>query len=61
LLWSIDNTIKWMKSVRSANKTHHVNLKFHFIRDELERGDIDVKYVEIKYMIANFLTKAVTH
>jgi len=58
-----DNTtaIEWMRSVRSANKTRHVNLKFHFVRYELERGDIDVKYVETKYMIADFLTKAVTH
>jgi len=50
-------TIEWMRSVRSSNKTHHVNLKFHFVRDELERGDVDIKYVETNYIIADFLRR----
>jgi len=35
-------------------------LKFHFVRDEIEKGKLNVCYVEIKYMIADFLTKVIT-
>jgi len=52
--------IEWMGNARSSTKTRHVNLKFHFVRDEIEKGKLNVCYVETKYMIADFLTKAVT-
>ena len=53
-------TIEWVSNSRSSNKTRHVNLNFHFIRDEIENGNLKINYVESKNMIADFLTKAVT-
>jgi len=52
--------IEWMGNTRSSTKTRHVNLRFHFVRDEIEKGKLNVCHIETKYMVADFLTKAVT-
>ncbi|CAL1678230.1 unnamed protein product [Lasius platythorax] len=51
-------TIQWIKNAKSSNKTRHVNLKFHFVRDEVENGNIVMTYVNTKDMIADCLTKS---
>lgn len=53
-------TIQWLKNARSSTKTRHVNLKFHFIRDEIEKGNIEVLHVNSGKMIADCLTKFVS-
>ena len=53
--------IEYMKNAKSSNKTRHINLKFHFVRDEIEKGEIDVRYIETKLMVADFLTKDMTY
>lgn len=52
-------TIQWIKNAKSSNKTRYVNLKFHFVRDEVEDGNIIMTYVNIKDMISDCLTKSV--
>ena len=37
--------------------TKHVNLKYHFIRDQVEQGNIVLKYCPSEMMIADILTK----
>jgi len=34
-------------------------LKFYFIRDEIKKGEIDVRYIETKLMMADILTKGI--
>ena len=51
-------TIQWIKNAKSSNKTRHVNIKFHFVRDEVENGNIVMTYVNTKDMIADCLTKS---
>lgn len=53
-------TIQWLKNAKSSTKTRHVNLKFHFVRDEIENGIINVSYVNTNEMIADCLTKSVS-
>lgn len=53
-------TIQWLKNAKSSTKTQHVNLKFYFVRDEIEDEIIDVSYISIDEMIANCLTKSVS-
>ncbi|KAK2578209.1 hypothetical protein KPH14_012845 [Odynerus spinipes] len=52
--------IEWIGNNRSSTKTRHVNMKFHFIRDEIEKGELSVRHIDTKHMIADFLTKAIT-
>ncbi|KAK2578119.1 hypothetical protein KPH14_000978, partial [Odynerus spinipes] len=52
--------IAWLQRARCSNKTRHVNLKFHFVSDQIEDGRLKVIHIDTKYMIADYLTKAVT-
>lgn len=56
----ITKRIQWLKNARSSTKTRHVNLKFHFTRDEIEKGNIEVLHVNSGKMIADCLTKSVS-
>lgn len=42
------------------SRTKHIQRKYFFIRDEIDRHNIDVEYVESANNAADFLTKAVT-
>lgn len=53
-------TIQWLKNAKSSTKTRHVNLKFHFVRDEIENNTISVLYVNTNDMIADCFTKSVS-
>ena len=44
----------------SSNKTRHVNLKFHFVKDLIDDNVIKLKFIRTDEMIADFLTKAVS-
>lgn len=60
LNWDNRATVEWISNSRSSSKTRHVNLNFHFIKNEIENGNLKISYVESKNMIADFLTKAMT-
>jgi len=38
-------------------RTKHIDIKYHFIRDHIDKGDIDVIYCSTKDMVADVLTK----
>jgi ATP sulfurylase len=40
--------------------TKHIRIQAHFIREKVDSGDVNLKYVEIKKQVADFLTKAWT-
>jgi len=40
-------------------RTKHIDVKYHFVRDVLEDGDIEVKKIHIKDNSADILTKVV--
>lgn len=51
--------IQWLKNAKSSSKTRHVNLKLHFVRDEVENYNITMVYIDTKEMIADFFTKGI--
>ncbi|GBN13319.1 Retrovirus-related Pol polyprotein from transposon TNT 1-94 [Araneus ventricosus] len=51
--------IQWIKGIRSSNKSRHMNLRFHFVKDLSEDNVIELKYIQTELLIADFLTKAV--
>ncbi|GBM00058.1 Retrovirus-related Pol polyprotein from transposon TNT 1-94 [Araneus ventricosus] len=51
--------IQWIKGTRSSNKSRHMNLRFHVVKDLLEDNVIELKYIQTELLIADFLTKAV--
>lgn len=40
-------------------RTKHIDIKFHFIRDEINKNIIKVKWIETKKQLADILTKSV--
>lgn len=38
----------------------HIGIKHHFLIDDIQRGDIELKFVEIKFQLVDFLTKRLT-
>ncbi|GFW07624.1 integrase catalytic domain-containing protein [Trichonephila clavipes] len=50
--------IQWIKGTRSSNKSRHMNLPLHFIKDLIEDTVIKLEYIQTEFLIAAFLTKA---
>ena len=42
-------------------RTKHIDIQHHYIRDEVASGRIDLQYVPTSEMIADGMTKALTH
>ena len=38
-------------------KVKHINVRFHFLRDNVEKGDVELKYIDTKNQLADILTK----
>ncbi|CAL2277744.1 unnamed protein product [Prunus armeniaca] len=55
-----DNTsaISITKNPVHHHTTRHINIRFHFIRDALQNGEIDFLYCKIEEQTANIFTKA---
>ena len=45
------------KNPVAHDRTKHIDIRYHFIRDLIESGDIDVKYKMTEEMLADILTK----
>lgn len=57
----VDNqsAIKLTSNPEYHKKTKHIDVRYHFVRDVYERGDIDVRYMDTKSQLADILTKPV--
>ena len=44
-------------SVNSSARTRHIDIRYFFIKDRIDTGDIKVEYLHTKSMIADYLTK----
>ena len=45
------------KKSNQHNKTKHIDIRYHFLRDRYEKGDIEIDYVSIDFQLANIFTK----
>jgi hypothetical protein len=54
-----DNTSAIMISKNPILHAHskHIEIQHHFIRDHIERGDIELIHVDTKHKIADIFTK----
>lgn len=56
----LDNqgSIKLIKNPEFHKRTKHIDVRFHYIREIYENGQIDIKYVPFSKQLADILTKA---
>jgi hypothetical protein len=50
--------IKLSKNPQHHNRTKHIDVKFHFIRESSQNGLIQLTYIPTDEMVADILTKA---
>ncbi len=46
------------KNPKGHHRTKHIDIKYHYIREATEKGDIELKYCPTERMFADILTKA---
>nr|AAM08523.1 Putative retroelement [Oryza sativa Japonica Group]AAP51828.1 retrotransposon protein, putative, Ty1-copia subclass [Oryza sativa Japonica Group] len=54
-----DNTsaINIAKNLVQHSRTKHNDIRFHFLRDHVEKGDVELQFLDTKLQIANIFTK----
>lgn len=55
------STIHLANNRENGKRTKHIDIKHHFIRDHIEKGNICVKYVPSNQQIADMFTKGLTN
>jgi hypothetical protein len=53
--------IKLSKNPQHHNRSKHIDIKYHFVRDSCQRGLIELIYIPTAEMVADILTKALLH
>jgi len=48
------------KNVGYQARTKHIDIRFHFIRENITSGEVELKYVDSKNQLADFLTKGLS-
>ena len=49
--------IHMTKNVNQHSKTKHIEIRYHFLRDYYEKGDIKIDHVSTYFQFADILTK----
>jgi hypothetical protein len=54
-----DNTsaIFVAKNLVFHKRTRHINRRYHFLRDHVEKGDIEMRYINTERQLADIFTK----
>jgi len=45
------------KNANQHSKTMHIEIRYHFLRDLYEKGDIEIDYVFPEFQLADIFTK----
>ena len=45
------------KNVNQHSKTKHIEIRYHFLRDLYEKGDIEIDYISTDFQLAAIFTK----
>ena len=52
-------TLAYAKDPKYHGKSKHIEIKYHFIRDMVARGEVVMKHISTGSMVANLLTKPI--
>lgn len=57
----IDNAsaIKLAKNSSFHKRSKHIAVRYHFVRERVEKGQLMIQYVQSKHQLADILTKAI--
>jgi hypothetical protein len=43
------------------NRTKHIDIRYYFIRDEMKKGEVDIKWIRSEEQVADIFTKSLTY
>jgi hypothetical protein len=57
LLCDNESAIRMADNPVEHNRTKHIDIQYHFLRDHQQRGDIEIAYVKTKDQLVDIFTK----
>jgi hypothetical protein len=57
LLCDNESAIRMADNPVEHSRTKHINIRYHFLRDHQQKGDIEIAYVNIQNQLADIFTK----
>jgi hypothetical protein len=57
LLCDIESAIRMADNLVEHSRTKHIDIRYHFLRDHQQRGDIEIAYVNTKNQSTDMFTK----
>jgi hypothetical protein len=57
LLCDNESAIRMADNLVEHSRTKHIAIRYHFLRDQQQRGDIEIAYVSTKEQLADIFTK----
>lgn len=62
IVLNIDNqsAIRLIKNPEFHKRTKHIDVRYHFIREKYNNGEINIKYISIDIQLADLFTKALS-
>jgi hypothetical protein len=57
LLCDNESAIRMADNLVAHSRTKHIDIRYHFLRDHQQRGDIEIAYVSTKEQLADIFTK----
>ena len=61
ILCDHQSCIKMTKNLVFHDKTKHIDIRYHFIRDMVQKGAVKLKYVPTEEHVADVLTNPLAH
>lgn len=55
------STIHLARNKENGKRTKHIDIKYHFIRDQIEQENIELKYVSTQEQVADIFTKGLSY
>ena len=57
LLCDNESAINIAENPKDHTRTKHIDIRYHFLRDHVEKGDIDIAHVGTDMQLADIFTK----
>ena len=57
MIFEDNQQFAWPKTHKFQRRIKHIDIKYHFIREQINSGTVELKYFPTEDMIADMLTK----
>ncbi|GKE84032.1 hypothetical protein Tco_1557774 [Tanacetum coccineum] len=58
MYWDFKSAIAISCNLVQHSKTNHIDIRYHFIKEHVKRGTVEIYFVRTEYQLADLFTKA---